>query len=119
MTGPKLTVMTIPGQDPGQAPNPNYPPPQGYPPPQYGAPQPGYPPPAQGTNKLAIWSLVTSLLGLLCGVGAIVGIVLGIMAIKQLNRTQQGGRGLATAGIAIGIITLIIILPSSIAFLRN
>ena len=53
---------------------------------------PAYPPPAQGTNKLAIWSLVTSLLGLLCGVGAIVGIVLGIVAIKHLNRTQEGGR---------------------------
>lgn len=119
--------MTIPGQDPGQAPDPNYPSAQGYPPPpQYGAPQPGYPaqpgyppPPKQGTNKLAIWSLVSSLLGLLCGVGAIVGIVLGVMAIKQLNRTQEGGRGLATAGIAIGIITLLFILPSTIAFLRN
>lgn len=94
--------MTIPG------PEPSYPPPPGYP-----------PPPQQGTNKLAIWSLVTSLLGLLCGVGAIVGIVLGVMAIKQLNRSPQGGRGLATAGIAIGIITLIVILPSTIAYLQG
>ncbi|AEV74221.1 hypothetical protein MycrhN_3703 [Mycolicibacterium rhodesiae NBB3] len=99
--------MTIPGQEPGQVPDPNY------------AQAQGYPPPAQGTNKLAIWSLVTSLLGLLCGVGSIIGIVLGVMAIKQLNRSQEGGRGLATAGIAIGIITLLFILPSTIAFLRN
>jgi hypothetical protein len=102
--------MTIPGQDPGQVPNPNYPPQYGYPPPV----------PAPGNNKLAVWSLVASLLGLLCGgVGSIIGIVLGIIAIKQLNRTPQGGRGMATAGIAIGIITLLIILPSTIAFLRN
>jgi hypothetical protein len=114
-----LATVTIPGPDPGPVPDPNYPQAQGYPPPQYGAPQPGYPPPAQGTNKLAIWSLVTSLLGLLCGVGSIIGIVLGVMAIKQLNRTQERGRGLATAGIAIGIITLLFILPSTIAFLRN
>lgn len=116
--------MTIPGQDPGQIPDPNHPQAQGYPPPpQYGAPgypPPGYPPQAQGNNKFAVWSLVASLLGLLCGgVGSIIGIVLGVIAIKQLNRTPQGGRGLATAGISIGIITLVIILPSTIAFLRN
>ena len=35
--------MTIPGPDPGQVPDPNYPQALGYPPPQYGA-QPGYPP---------------------------------------------------------------------------
>ena len=111
--------MTIPGQEPGQVPNPNYPPPQyGAPQPGY-PPQPGFPPPKQGTNKLAIWSLVTSLLGLLCGVGAIFGIVLGFMAIKQLNRSREGGRGLATAGIVIGILTLIVILPSTIALLQN
>jgi hypothetical protein len=43
------------------------------------------------------------------------------MAIKQLDRNQAGGRGLATAGIAIGIgiATLLFILPSTTAFLRN
>jgi hypothetical protein len=69
---------------------------------------------------MAIWSLVASLAGLLCGgVGSVIGIVLGVIALKQLNKTQEGGRGLATWGVAIGIITLLIILPSTIAILRS
>jgi hypothetical protein len=79
----------------------NYPPPPpvpGYPPPLGG----GYPPAAAGTNTMAIASLVCSLLGWLCGIGPILGIIFGILALGKIKETGEGGRGLAIAGIAIG-----------------
>jgi hypothetical protein len=84
------------------------PPPGGYPPPPQ---EPGYPPPqtygyppsqAAGTNGMAIASLVCSLLGWVCGLGPILGIVFGFIALNQIRTRGQGGRGLAIAGIAIG-----------------
>jgi Domain of unknown function (DUF4190) len=115
---------------------PPYPDPSGYgsqsyppPPPSYGGAS-GYPPPSSypaagyssysggygaqpETNQLAIWSLVSSLVGLCCGIGSIVGIVLGIIALNQIKETSQrgtpqGGHGLAVAGIAVGVASLII-----------
>jgi hypothetical protein len=102
---------------------------QSYPPPPpYGAAPTGYPPPpssyqAQGypggygggygqpqaeTNQLAIWSLVASLVGILCTIGSLVGIGLGVVALNQIKEKRQGGHGLAIAGIAVGVATLII-----------
>ena len=90
---------------------PAYPPPY-PPPPEYGAPYPGgYGPPmtpAGGTNPLAIFSLVASCVGLLCGFGSIIGIVLGVIAMNQIKKTGQQGRGLAVAGVAVGAISLVI-----------
>jgi hypothetical protein len=94
-------------------PGPSYPPPPGpsYPPPPGGSypPPPGYPPPgggyapaAAGTNSMAIASLVSSLLGWICGIGPILGIIFGILALGKIKETGEGGRGLAIAGIAIG-----------------
>lgn len=101
--------------------NGGFPPPMpGYPPPEYGAPypggygpppgyQPGYQPaPQGGTNKLAIGSIVASVLGLLCGIGSIIGIVLGALALNQIKRSREGGYGLAVAGIVIGVASLLI-----------
>ncbi|TDH51752.1 DUF4190 domain-containing protein [Mycobacterium eburneum] len=99
-------------------PPPGYPPPAaGYPPPPppYPGPSgyPGYPSPydpyAQGrppgTNGMAIASLVTSLAGLfLCFVPSVVGMILGIIALGQCNRTGQEGRGMAMAGTIIGAV---------------
>jgi len=65
-------------------------------------------PPSAGTNGLAIGSLVLSLLGLFCGIGSIVGVILGFIARGQIKRTGQGGDGMALAGIIIGIATLVI-----------
>ena len=117
-----------PGYDPSGYGAPSYPPP-----PQYGIPAGGYPPPPpayssgydpysggysapqQGTNTMAIGSLIASIVSLplmfLCFTGdlaAIVGIVLGILAINQINRAPQNGRGLAIAGIAIGVVALLL-----------
>ncbi|MEI7914951.1 MAG: DUF4190 domain-containing protein [Mycobacteriaceae bacterium] len=91
------------------------PPPPGYfPPPEYGAPYPGGYHPTDmsgrptGTNSLAIFSVVASVIGLLCGVGSIVGIVLGVIALGQIKRTGQDGHGLAVTGIAVGAASLVI-----------
>jgi len=98
----------------------NYPPPP--PPQQYGAsPYPGgygYGAPEAGTNTLAIGSLVASVIGVLCGIGSIVGIVLGVVALNQIKRTRQGGYGLAVAGIVVGVATLIISMIWAIYALR-
>lgn len=85
---------------PPPPPPPNYGPPGDYGPP--GVPQ------TPGTNGLAIGSLVLSILGLFCGVGSIVGIVLGFVARNQIKRTGQGGNGLAMAGIIIGVASLVL-----------
>jgi Domain of unknown function (DUF4190) len=118
--------------EPPSYPPPPPPPPGGYPPPagDYGYPPPapegygsypppapggygsypppapvgyGYgPPPSAGTNGMAIASLVCSLLGICCGVGAFLGIIFGIIALGQVKQSGQEGRGLAIAGIAVG-----------------
>jgi uncharacterized membrane protein len=63
------------------------------------------------TNKQAIWSLVASGIGILCGIGSIVGIVLGVIALNQISRRpNEGGRGLAIAGIALGAVTLVVLI---------
>ena len=125
---------------PGYAPQPGYQPPappQGGYPPQYGGayppsapppppqfggqPYPGgynYSGPQAGTNTLAISSLVASVVGLLCGIGSIVGIVLGVLALNQIKKTRQAGYGLAMAGIVVGVATLIISLIWTIYALR-
>lgn len=114
----------------------DYPPPPAFPPPvpgygpaypppppsygAYGSPYDtgGYPPPYGGgypgtfasprTNQLAIWSLVASLLGFICCVGSVAGVVLGVMSLNQIKQHSEGGRGLAIAGIAVGALTLLV-----------
>ena len=90
---------------PGYAPpygQPGYGPP-GYPPPGYGPP--GYPP-AYGrpTNTMAILALVMAF------VFAPAGLILGIVARKQIRQTGEDGDGLALAGIIVGgIVTAIVV----------
>ncbi|MER6288019.1 DUF4190 domain-containing protein [Streptomyces sviceus] len=110
-----------PAQGPSPAPDPYGPPPQGqqpYGPPPYGqqpyGPQPygqphgqpygppyqtwgqGYSPYARrpSVNGLAVASLV---LGVLCCFPA-VGLVLGVVALAQIRKKGQSGKGLAVAG---------------------
>ena len=66
---------------------------------------------------MAIASLASSLIGVLCGLGSIVGIVLGVIALNQIKQTGQGGHGLAVAGIAVGGLTLLINLVWTISVL--
>jgi hypothetical protein len=66
-------------------------------------------------NQMAVWSLISSLLGVLCIIGGPVGIVLGFVAINQIARSGQKGRGAAIAGILVGFITFLICLVWYIA----
>jgi hypothetical protein len=59
------------------------------------------------TNKMAIWSLVLSILTL-GGLGSIAGIWLGALARRKVAETGERGRGLAIAGIVVGVITLLV-----------
>ncbi|KAA0024546.1 DUF4190 domain-containing protein [Antrihabitans cavernicola] len=92
-----------------------------YPQQQYGYGYGGYPQPV-GTNGLAIGSLIASIAGLLCGVGFIVGIVLGVIALGQIKTTGEQGKGMAIAGVAIGgvavaaIVIVVIIAAAAGAF---
>ena len=59
-------------------------------------------PAAQKTNGLAIASLVCSFF---CG---ILGVIFGIIALNQINKSNGNGKGLAIAGICIGAASMII-----------
>jgi hypothetical protein len=84
-----------------------YPQPSGYQPSGY-QPYGGYPKPGD-TNGFAIASLVCSVIGIiLVVVGPALGIVFGILALRQIGRRPQSGRGLAVAGLIIGGIVLVL-----------
>src|SRR3954468_2423594 len=93
------------GPPAGNAPPPGYGQQPGYGQPGYGPP-PGYPP-AYGrpTNTMAILSLV------LAFVFAPAGLIIGIIARKQIRQTGEDGAGLALAGIIVsGIFTAFFVL---------
>lgn len=56
----------------------------------------------QKTNVLAIITLVTSIIGWF-----FISPFLGMIALKQIKRTGEGGRGYAKAGIAISILWVV------------
>ncbi len=62
-----------------------------------------------GTNGLAVAGFVCSIVGLLLSVWlllAILGIVFSAIALSKIKRTGEGGRGLAMAGLIIGIVAV-------------
>ncbi|MCC8245273.1 DUF4190 domain-containing protein [Saccharothrix luteola] len=67
-------------------------------------PQPAYypPPPTTQTNGMAIAALITAFLF------SPAGIVLGIVARKQIRRTGEQGWGMATAGLIIGVVLTVL-----------
>ena len=101
-----------PGQYPQQ--------PGQYPQQQYGQYGPGgYGPPAQAkTNTLAIISLVCGIVQILLGlIAGIPAIILGAIALKQITARGERGRGLAIAGLVIGIIGVLISVIAIIAII--
>ena len=105
--------FATPGDDPSRQQSGQQPPPSpgygqqppGYGQPAYGQPAYGQQPYAQaqqGTNGMAIAALVTSLL---CSP---LGIILGFVAKGQIKKTGQSGNGLATAGIVIGAVSILL-----------
>jgi MFS family permease len=65
----------------------------------------------QGTNTLAAAALIFGIGAyLVCPVvGAIVAVICGHMARRQINRSGEGGKGMATAGLVLGYIQLVVI----------
>jgi len=92
------------GGPPAPPPPPVYgapPAPYGAPPTGYGVPAPGYPtpPPAPtptGTNGFAIAALILGIIG-----GVLLSVIFGFVALSQIKRTGQKGRGMAIAGLII------------------
>jgi Domain of unknown function (DUF4190)/Septum formation len=78
------------GLPPQQYPGPGYPPP--YPAPGY----PGGPQAQPGTNGFAIAALIFGIIG-----GALLGIIFGFVALSQIKKSGQGGRGMAIAGLVL------------------
>lgn len=111
--------MTTSGPEPpfdeAGLPPPVYPPPYpGTPAAGYGFPgpypaYPMYPPRPPGTNGKAIAALATALGGLICcGLPSIVGLVLGVIAMRETRRTGQNGFGLAVAAVVISSLLIIV-----------
>ncbi len=105
-----------PGQyPPGQYPPGQYPPGQ-YPPGQFAPGQYGYPPqyfnPAPvRNNPFAITALVLGIVQFVLGlalvgniVAAIPAIIFGAIALKQIRLRGERGRGMAIAGLVLGIL---------------
>jgi hypothetical protein len=70
---------------------------------------PGRRPGAPGkANGLAVASFVLGLIGITV-IGALASIVLGILALRQIRRTGQRGRGLAIAGLVLSALWLALI----------
>jgi hypothetical protein len=70
------------------------------------APAPPWPDSAK-TNGTSIFAFIASLSGFVCflGLGGALGVVLGLIARSEISRAEgrEGGRGLATAAIALGV----------------
>jgi hypothetical protein len=56
---------------------------------------------------MAIASLVSSLLGWLCVIGPVLGLIFGFISLNQIKQSGQSGRGLALAGIIIGALVIV------------
>ncbi|MFB6726533.1 DUF4190 domain-containing protein [Kribbella sp. NPDC056345] len=93
-----------PPQYGGQPPYGQQPPPYGMPPmsPIQGNPYQQGPP--QGTNGLAIASLILGILSMV-----LFSVILGVIALRQVKQRNQNGRGLAIAGIAISGVWVLLI----------
>jgi len=86
-------------------------PPYGRPPygqPGYGQTPYGYGAPTRRTNVLSVVALVSSVGGFVLAwtwvlaVGVVVGVITGHIALGQIKRTGEAGRGMALAGVIVG-----------------
>lgn len=101
MTDPQPPVppVPVPAPDSSTPPPPAAPAAPTYP--AYGQPAAagfGAPP----TNTMAIVAMVLSLVGILTGITAVVGAILGHVALGQIKRTGEGGRPFALTAIIAG-----------------
>ncbi|HWD92883.1 MAG TPA: DUF4190 domain-containing protein [Verrucomicrobiae bacterium] len=76
------------------------------------SPAPSAPPPPSRTSGLAIGSLISGVLGLFtCGIGAVIGLILGIIAINRVKKSNGAlsGFGIALAGTIVSAVLLLMI----------
>jgi hypothetical protein len=118
MAPPPGPTPPPPGSGAPLPPGSPYPPGPAAPP---SLPPTGFPPPAatgKRTSGMAISSLVLSITGFLClpVIGPINGIILGIVAKGQIKREsgRLEGSGLATAGIVVGVIAIVLTLAVAV-----
>lgn len=113
---PAYGQQSAPGAYPGQAPYGSAAP-YGAQSPYGSAPYGAYAAPK--TNVLAIVSLISSIASfvILPFIGSLVGVITGHMALSQIKRTGEQGRGLALAGTIVGYVGLGFILLLVLFFL--
>ena len=85
-----------------------------------GAPMPG----KQGNSGMAIASLVCSLVGLIpcfwfIQIMGLLGAIFGFVGLRQTKSGERGGRGLALAGVIIGVILVVACAAFWIYFATN
>ncbi|WP_051366409.1 DUF4190 domain-containing protein [Hamadaea tsunoensis] len=71
--------------------------------PVYGQPPVFGPPAKQGTNGFAIASLIFGILG-----GVLFAVIFGIVALTQIPKRNQGGKGLAITGLVLSVVWLLV-----------
>lgn len=67
-----------------------------------------------GTNGFAVASLVLGIVWL-CGLGSILALIFGLVALSQIEQRRQSGRGMAIAGIVLGAIGVALLVIGIIA----
>lgn len=85
--------------------------PYGQQPPYGGQPGWGQPGQPQQTSVMAIISLVLGILSLLCCTWFLFGIaaaILGFLGKKEVDQGKKTGRGLAIAGLSLGIVSIVL-----------
>lgn len=100
-----LIAPTAPGSGP---PSP-YGQPPGYGQPPYGPPRYGGAPPVARLNGLAVASLVLSLVWM-CGLGSLLAVIFGVIALRQIRERNDTGRGMAIAGTVVGSLGLLMLI---------
>lgn len=70
------------------------------------------------TNRMAVWALVLAVLTL-GGIGSVLGIVLGVKARHQTERNGEGGHGLATAAVVVGVLTTLVAIAYWVVIARH
>jgi Domain of unknown function (DUF4190) len=74
---------------------------------------------AQQTNPPATASMICGMAALVLAPLAILAIVFGHIARRQVNRTGEGGRGTATAGLILGYLVLVAGIALTVTFLAS
>ena len=65
-------------------------------------------PPGRKRNPAAVASLVFGILGCMPEVTGLLAIALGIVGLRRARKPDAGGRGLAAAGLALGIVSVVL-----------